>query len=223
MHDFRVLKKNLSKFGWLTKIMLRNDLPEWARPNIVVDKGYVGIDKLLPGARIMIPVNLGMGSDEGGELSQDDRDHNREVAQVRYMVEVAVGRIKQYGVMSGPYRGTPEQYDKDTNILTGLGQPQDIVVARQGGPRRHDTKSGRVARARLTYGWPRVAPFPSQIYGIGGCGEAAHVMPHISQIDPPRGPKNTVNVRTRAFAGPSGFVPRRLGGQNKPTFSDQYT
>ncbi len=120
MHDFRLLKENLPKFGWLTKIMLRNDLPEWARPNIVVDKGYVGIDKLLPGARIWIPVKLGAGSDEGGELSQKDLDHNREVAQVRYMVEVAVGRIKQYGVMSGPYRGTPEQYDKDTNILTGL-------------------------------------------------------------------------------------------------------
>ena len=39
---------------------------------------------------------------------------------MRYMVEVVVGRIKQYAIMSGPYRGTPEQFDMDANVVTGL-------------------------------------------------------------------------------------------------------
>ena len=78
VHDFKLLKDHLPDFGYLTEIMLRNDLPEWARPAVVVDKGYIGIRILLPGARIMIPIRRGSGSDEGGEFSQKDRDHNRE-------------------------------------------------------------------------------------------------------------------------------------------------
>ena len=134
MHDFRLLKENLPKFGWLTKIRLRNDLPEWARPNIVVDKGYVGIDKLLPGARIWIPVKMGAGSDEGGELSQKDLDHNREVAQVRYVVEVAVGpdqAVRRNGRAVPRHARTVRQGHEHT---PGPGQPQDAVAARQGGP-----------------------------------------------------------------------------------------
>ena len=42
------------------------------------------------------------------------------MAATRYMVEVVVGRIKQYAVMSGPYRGTPEQFDMDANVVPGL-------------------------------------------------------------------------------------------------------
>ena len=159
-------------------------------------RGTSASDKLLPGARIWIPVKMGAGSDEGGELSQKDLDHNREVAQVRYMVEVAVGRIKQYGVMSGPYRGTPEQYDKDTNILTGLVNLKTlwphVKAAHADTIRRVTAWRG----ARLTWGRPRVAPSPGQTHGIGGCGEAAHVMPHVSQIDPPYGPKITASVLT---------------------------
>ena len=120
MHDFKLFKDHLPDFGYLTGIMLRNDLPEWARPAVVVDKGYIGIQILLPGARIMIPIRRGSGSDEGGEFSQKDRDHNREVAQVRYVVEFVVGWIKQYAVMRGPYRGTSERFDTDANIVTGL-------------------------------------------------------------------------------------------------------
>ena len=108
IYDFRLLRENLPKFGWLTKIMLHNDLPEWTRPNMVVDKGYIDIEKLLPRARIMMPIKMGLGSDKSGGPSQNDLDHNREVAQVRYMVKVAVGRIKRYGITRGPYRGTPE-------------------------------------------------------------------------------------------------------------------
>ena len=39
---------------------------------------------------------------------------------MRYVVEFVVGWIKQYAVMRGPYRGTPEQFDTDANIVTGL-------------------------------------------------------------------------------------------------------
>ena len=61
VHDFKLFKDHLPDFGYLTDIMLRNDLPEWARPGIVVDKGYIGIQKLLLGSRIMMPVKLDMG------------------------------------------------------------------------------------------------------------------------------------------------------------------
>ena len=119
MHDFQLLKNSMPAFGHLTDIMTRPDIPQDSKPTIVVDKGYIGIKSLLPGTRIMIPVKRKMGSDDG-ELSQQDRDHNRAVAQVRYIVEHCMGWIKLYEMMRRTYRGTPTQFEKDLNIVTGL-------------------------------------------------------------------------------------------------------
>ena len=119
VHDIRLLREYMPDFGYLTDIMMAGP-PGDARPVLVVDKGYLGAQKLLLGTCIMIPIKRRMGSDEGGGLSQKDRDHNRAVAQVRYVVEQCMGRIKLFGMMRGPYRGTPDRFNGDMNVVAGL-------------------------------------------------------------------------------------------------------
>ena len=64
VHDMRLLKDHMPDFGYLTDIM-RAGPPGGARPVLVVDKGYIGAQKMLLGTSIMIPVKRRMGSDEG--------------------------------------------------------------------------------------------------------------------------------------------------------------
>ena len=118
-HDIRLLRDHIPDFGYLTHVM-KTDLPGDDRPVLVVDKGYLGIQEVFLGTCILIPVKRRMGSDEGGELSQEDRDHNRAVAQIRYVVEQCMGRIKLFGIMRGPYRGTPDRFNEDMNVVAGL-------------------------------------------------------------------------------------------------------
>ena len=119
-HDMRLFKENVPNFGYLTRVMLNANQPEGERPSIYLDKGYRSIHKILLGTNVKIPIMRGMGSDEDGEFSQQDRDHNREVAQVRYVVEFFMGWSKRYKILRGPYRGTPEECNEDLNIVTGL-------------------------------------------------------------------------------------------------------
>ena len=61
------------------------------------------------------------GSDpETGGLTQRDRDHNAEVTRARISVEHVIGEIKQYALMRKRYGGTPEQFNDELNVVTGL-------------------------------------------------------------------------------------------------------
>ena len=124
-HDLTLLREDMPDFGFLTKAMMAATapgcLPGESRTVIVVDKGYQGIQVLYPGAEIWMPTKSNRGSDpETGGLTQQDRDRNAEINRVRIAVEHAIGRIKQYGVMTQPYHGTPEQFNDELNVVTGL-------------------------------------------------------------------------------------------------------
>ena len=67
----------------------------------------------------MIKRNSGSDPETKG-LTQQDRDHNTEVTRVRIIVEHIIGDIKEYALMRKRYMGTPEQYNDDLNIITGL-------------------------------------------------------------------------------------------------------
>ena len=61
------------------------------------------------------------GSDpETGRLTQKKRYHNTEVTRARIGVEHIIGEIKQYALMRKRYHGTPEQFNDELNVVTGL-------------------------------------------------------------------------------------------------------
>ena len=61
------------------------------------------------------------GSDpETGGLTQRERDHNAEVTRARIGVEHVIGDIKRYALMRKRYGGTPEQFNDELNVVTGL-------------------------------------------------------------------------------------------------------
>ena len=142
-HDLTLLKDNMPDFGSLTDMMSQEGAPESGctnlmmnngppnasfliglasrQPVIVVDKGLKGVEKVYPGAYIMIPTKRNMGSDcETGRLSQADKDYNTEVSRIRIKVEHAIGKIKEYWIMRRPFNGTPEELNVKINVVTGL-------------------------------------------------------------------------------------------------------
>ena len=56
-----------------------------------------------------------------GRLTQRDPDRNAEVTRARITVEHAIGRIKQYRIMTTrPYHGTPDRFNDELNVVTGI-------------------------------------------------------------------------------------------------------
>ena len=62
------------------------------------------------------------GSDpDTGGLTRRDPGHNAEVTRARIAVEHAIGRIKQYRIITTkPYHGTPDQFNDELNVVTGI-------------------------------------------------------------------------------------------------------
>ena len=120
-NDLTLLKNNLPDLGALTRLMLDPDTPPEKRPVVVADTGFTGLERILPGADVNIPIKRNAGSDpETGKLSQEDRDYNAEIAKVRIAAEHTIGEIKRYGIMSKPYRDMPERFNEELNMITGL-------------------------------------------------------------------------------------------------------
>lgn len=66
-------------------------------------------------------VKRNTGSDpETGGLTQQERDHSAEATHVRISVEHAIGYIKRYALMRKRYHGTPNQFNDELNVVTGL-------------------------------------------------------------------------------------------------------
>ena len=63
--------------------------------------------------------NAGSGPETGG-LTQWERDHNAEITRARIGVEHVIGNIKRYALMRKCYHGTPDQFNDELNVVTGL-------------------------------------------------------------------------------------------------------
>ena len=120
-NDLTLLRESPPDFGEISEAAADPETPEEDRPINIYDRGYQGIQKDTPGAETWIGKKRNAGSDpETGGLTQEDLDHNTEVTRVRIVVEHAIGRIKQYRVMTRPYHGTPDEFNDELNIVTGL-------------------------------------------------------------------------------------------------------
>lgn len=68
---------------------------------VMVDKGYVGLDKHHPGVPLVMPAK----KPRGGELSDEQRAFNREVSRHRIVVEHTIAQLNRFTVLRQVFRG----------------------------------------------------------------------------------------------------------------------
>src|SRR5262245_37270022 len=67
----------------------------------MMDKGYLGVDKHRPGVPLVLPHR----KPRGGELSDEQRAHNRQVARHRIVVEHTMAQLNRFTVLRQVFRG----------------------------------------------------------------------------------------------------------------------
>ena len=67
----------------------------------MMDKGYLGVEKHRPGVPLVLPFRR----PRGGELSAEQRAHNREVARQRVVAEHAMAQLNRFTALRQVFRG----------------------------------------------------------------------------------------------------------------------
>ncbi|CAF4193621.1 unnamed protein product, partial [Rotaria sordida] len=74
---------------------------------IIGDKGYIGEEYIVTPRK----------KPRGRELTQDDKDFNRDINSARAAIENINQRLKTYAIIGGVYRGPVDDFDKITKII----------------------------------------------------------------------------------------------------------
>jgi hypothetical protein len=83
----------------------------------MADKGYLGLDKHCPGAQLVIPHR----KPRGGELSEEQRRFNREVARHRIVVEHTMAQLNRFTVLRQVFRAKRRQrHSQVTRVVAKL-------------------------------------------------------------------------------------------------------
>ena len=103
MHDYEIFKNNHP----ITPIQVEN----------VLDLGYMGVKNDFPTVKSVLPFRK---KRKKGELSNEEKKHNRKHSKLRVIVEHTVSRIKKYGIMGTKFRNKLGRYDHASDIVSGL-------------------------------------------------------------------------------------------------------
>ena len=105
-HDFTVLKEEFpAADGWFDPYTVRLDL------------GYIGFEKEYPNVKTLIPSK----KPRGGELTDEQKETNKQLAKERIKVEHSIGGMKRYDFLSNTCRLHDwETYDKVLFTCAGL-------------------------------------------------------------------------------------------------------
>ena len=87
-----------------------------ARIRVLADTGFQGILNRLPGIDAVIPKKR----PPGGSLTEKEKAGNKRISSRRVKVEHCIGRTKNYQIMNRPYDGTPAEFNRDLNVVTGI-------------------------------------------------------------------------------------------------------
>ena len=102
-HDYEIFKNNHP----ITPIQVEN----------VFDLGYMGVKNDFPTVKSVLPFRK---KRKKGELSNEEKKHNRKHSKLRVIVEHTVSRIKKYGIMGARFRNRLGRYDRTSDIVSGL-------------------------------------------------------------------------------------------------------
>ena len=84
--------------------------------SVVVNLGYLGIQKDFPTVKSVLPYRKKRKS----ELSMEERRYNKKHAKLRIVVEHTICRIKKFGIIGSKFRNRLRRYDVISNIVSGL-------------------------------------------------------------------------------------------------------
>jgi hypothetical protein len=84
--------------------------------SVVVDLGYLGIQKDFPTVKSVLPYRKKRKS----ELSMEERRYNKKHVKLRIVVEHTICRIKKFGIIGSKFRNRLRRYDVISNIVSGL-------------------------------------------------------------------------------------------------------
>ena len=83
----------------------------------VIDLGYLGVQNDFPTLKSVLPFRK---KRKKGELSNEEKKHNRRHSKLRVIIEHTVSRIKKYGIMGARFRNKLGRYDHASDIASGL-------------------------------------------------------------------------------------------------------
>ena len=83
----------------------------------VFDLGYMGVQNDFPTVKSVLPFRKNR---KKGELSDEEKKHNRKHSKLRVIVEHTVSRIKKFGIMGTKFRNKLGRYDRASDIVSGL-------------------------------------------------------------------------------------------------------
>ena len=95
-------------------IFKRSKLEVSQNSEMLADKGYQGIAKYIE--KSFIPVK----KPRKGELSQTQRQYNRELAKVRIKIEHVFARLKRFRILSERYRNRRKRFGLRFNLIACL-------------------------------------------------------------------------------------------------------
>lgn len=101
-HDYKVYKKN---HPVTPKEVER-----------IYDLGFLGVQKDYPEQKSSLPIK----KKRNQNLTEEEKDYNKNLSKRRIVVEHTICRIKKYRIMSDVFRNRLRKYDKMSDIVSGL-------------------------------------------------------------------------------------------------------
>ncbi len=91
----------------------------------VFDLGYLGVEKDFPEQTSYLP---NKNKRNQNELSQEEKDYNQNHSRKRIVMEHTICRMKKYRIVSDIFRNRLRNYNKISDIVSGAGKLQSIVI-----------------------------------------------------------------------------------------------
>ena len=101
-HDYRIYKKN------------HPDLPKDVMN--MYDLGFLGVEKDFPKQLSSLPIK----KEKDHELTEEQKEYNKNHSAKRIVIEHAICRIKKYRIMNDVFRNRLRKYNRVSDIVSGL-------------------------------------------------------------------------------------------------------
>jgi hypothetical protein len=80
------------------------------------DLGFLGVEKDFPEQRSSLPIK----KEKDHELTEVQKEYNRNHSARRIVIEHAICRLKKYRIMNDVFRNRLRKYNKASDIVSGL-------------------------------------------------------------------------------------------------------
>lgn len=95
-------------------IFKRSNLEVSEQSEMLADKGYQGIKKWIE--KSFLPFK----KPRNGELTQTQRQYNRELAKIRIKIEHVFAKLKKFRILSERYRNRRKRFSLRFNLIASL-------------------------------------------------------------------------------------------------------